>query len=57
MEPSTRVSLARFSHHLTVKARHRPAITALRLLAVLNVLFKYARIIQEMRRRAARASY
>ncbi len=49
--------LARISHHLTVEARHRPAITALRLLAVLNVLFKYARIIQEMRRRPARALY
>ena len=49
--------LARISHHLTVEARHRPAITALRLLAVLNVLFKYARIIQEMRRRASRAWY
>ena len=32
-------------------------MTGLRLLAVLNVLFKYARIIQEMRRRAARALY
>ena len=30
---------------------------ALRLLAVLNVLFNYARIIQEMRRRASRALY
>ena len=40
--------LARISHHLTVEARHRPAMTALRLLAVLNVLFKYALIIQEM---------
>ena len=49
--------LARFSHHLTVEARNRPAITALRLLAVLNVLFKYARIVQEMRRRASRALY
>ena len=29
--------LTRFSHHLTVEARNRPAITALRLLAVLNV--------------------
>ena len=29
--------LARISHHLTVEARHRPAITALRLLTVLNV--------------------
>ncbi len=32
-------------------------MTALRLLAVLNVGFKYARIIKEMRRRAARALY
>ncbi len=30
--------LTRISHHLTVEARHKPAITALRLLAVLNVL-------------------
>ncbi len=45
-------SLARFSHHLTVEARHRPAITALRLLAVLNVLFKYASA-----RRASHALY
>ena len=44
--------LARISHHLTVEARHKPAITALRLLAVLNVLFKYASA-----RRAARALY
>ncbi len=36
--------------------RDRPAITALRLLAVLNVLLKYARIIQQMRRRASRPS-
>ena len=49
--------LARFSHHLTVEARDQPAMTTLRLLAVLNVKFKYARIIQEMRRRAARALY
>ena len=49
--------LTRFSHHLTVEARNRPATTALRLLAVLNVLFKYARITQEMLRRAARALY
>ena len=47
--------LTRFSHHLTVEARNEPATTAVRLLAVLNVLFKYARIIQEMRRRASRA--
>ena len=56
-DPWTLAYLARISHHLTVEARHRPAITALRLLAVLNVLFKYARIIQEMRRRASRALY
>ena len=49
--------LARISHHLTVEARNKPAITALRLLAGLNAGFKYARIIQEMRRRAARALY
>ena len=51
------LGLGRISHHLTVEARDRPAITALRLLVVLNVLFKYARIIQEMRRRASRALY
>ncbi len=51
------MELARISRHLTVEARHKPAITALRLLAVLNVLFKYARIIQAMRRRASRALY
>ncbi len=45
-------ALARISHHLTVEARNKPAITALRLLAVLNVLFKYASA-----RRAARALY
>ncbi len=44
--------LARISHHLTVEARNKPAITALRLLAVLNVLFKYTSA-----RRAARALY
>ena len=38
--------LARFSHQLTVEARDRPAITSLRLLTVLNVGFKYARIVQ-----------
>ena len=32
------MSLARISHHLTVEERDRPAITSLRLLAVLNVL-------------------
>ena len=40
-------TLTRISHQLTVEARDRPAITSLRLLTVLNVLFKYARIIQE----------
>ena len=44
--------LTRISHHLTVEARNKPAITALRLLAVLNVLFTYASA-----RRAARALY
>ena len=34
--------LARISHQLTVEAHDRPAITLLRLLTVLNVLFKYA---------------
>ena len=34
--------LARISHQLTVETRDRPAITSLRLLTVLNVLFKYA---------------
>ena len=46
------VGLARISHHLTVEARDKLAITSLRLLAVLNVLFKYASA-----RRAARALY
>ncbi len=49
--------ITRISHHLTVEARNRPAITALRLLAVLNVGFKYARIPQKMSRRPARALY
>ncbi len=47
-------TLARTSRHLTVEARNRPAITSLRLLAVLNVGFKYARIVHETARRAAR---
>ena len=34
--------LTRISHHLTAEARNKPAIPTLRLLAVLNVLFKYA---------------
>ena len=41
--------LARISHQLTVEAHDRPAITSLRLLTVLNVLFKYARIVQKRR--------
>ncbi len=48
--PRMRV-LARISHHPTVEARHMAAMTSLRLLAVLNVLFKYA-----CARQAARAS-
>jgi hypothetical protein len=32
------ISLARTSHHLTAEVRNRPAITSLRLLAVLNGL-------------------
>ena len=39
------------SHHPTVEARDTTAMTSLRLLAVLNVLFKYA-----CARQAARAS-
>jgi len=50
--PEKRTELARISHHLTVEARNRPAITSLRLLAVLNVLSEYASA-----RQAARASY
>ena len=38
--------LACISHHLTVEARNRPAITSLRLLAVLNVLSEYASLIK-----------
>ena len=34
--------LARISHHLTAEARDKAAITSLRLLTVLTVLFKYA---------------
>ena len=36
------MALAPISHHLTAEAHDRPAITSLRLLTVLNVLFKYA---------------
>ncbi len=55
--PKREDPLARISHHLTVEARHKPAISALRLLTVLNVGFKYARAIQETGRRAASALY
>ncbi|MYA81027.1 MAG: hypothetical protein F4X39_10960 [Acidobacteriia bacterium] len=40
--PPARSRLARISHHPTVEARHMTVMTSLRLLAVLNVLFKYA---------------
>ena len=43
--------LACMSHHPTVEARDTTAMTSLRLLVVLNVLFKYA-----CARQAARAS-
>ena len=49
--------LARISHHLTVEARNRPAITSLRLLAVLNVLFKYASARQAAHALYRRASH
>ena len=39
---ATQTAPTRISHQLTVEARDRPAITSLRLLTVLNVLFKYA---------------
>ena len=45
-------ALACISRHLTAEARNRPAITSLRLLAVLNVLSEYASA-----RQVARASY
>ena len=45
-------NLACISHHLTAEARNRPAITSLRLVAVLNVLSEYASA-----RQPARASY
>ncbi len=51
------MSLARISHHLTVEARNRPAVTALRLLAVLNAGLKYTRIIQAIARCSAPALY
>ncbi|MDE0163525.1 MAG: hypothetical protein OXL36_00380 [Bryobacterales bacterium] len=40
------------SHHMTAEARDTTAMTSLRLLAVLNVLFKYA-----CARQAARAFF
>ena len=36
------MKLARISHHLTAEARDKTAITSLRLLTVLDVLYKYA---------------
>ena len=39
-------ALSRISHRLTVEAGGRPAITSLRLLAVMTVLFKYASLIK-----------
>ena len=50
--PGLHRGLARISHHLTAEARDRPAITSLRLLAVLNVPSEYASA-----RQATRASY
>ena len=47
-----RRGLTCISHHPTVEARHTTAMTSLRLLAVLNVLFKYA-----CARQAARAFF
>ncbi len=47
----TALILACISHHPTVEAHDTTAMTSLRLLAVLNVLFKYA-----CARQAARAS-
>ena len=48
---TSEADLACISHHLTAEARHMAAMTSLRLLAVLNVLFKYA-----CARQAARTS-
>ncbi len=39
--------LTRISHRLTSKAHDRPAITSLRLLGVLTVLFKYASLLKK----------
>ena len=49
-------TLARISHRLTGQAHDRPAITSLRLLALLNVLSEYASLIK-WGRQAARVSY
>ena len=48
--------LTRISHRLTGQAHDRPAITSLRLLAVLNVLSEYASLIKwgVVKRRAPR---
>ena len=35
-----------FSHHLTAEARDKPAITSLRLLTVLTVLYEYASLVE-----------
>ena len=47
---------ARVSHHRTVEARDKPAITSLRLLAVLTVLSEYASLVESkvVKRRAPR---
>ena len=47
---------ARISHHLTVEARDKPAITSFRLLAVLTVLSEYASLVKlkVVKRRAPR---
>ena len=50
--PVRKDELARISHRLTGQAHDRPAITSLRLLAVLNVLSEY-----HSARQAARAPY
>ena len=47
--------LARIARRMTVETRNKPAMIALHWLTVLNVLFTYARIMQEMGCRAARA--
>ncbi len=42
---------------MTAEARNKFTMTSLRLLAVLNVGFKYTRIVPETGHRAARVSY